>query len=49
MDEVMRHSGIVSGNMRVATVDAPLLGCIIPKGVDVFMPVGRSYSLGGHS
>ncbi|KAF7191952.1 Cytochrome P450 monooxygenase [Pseudocercospora fuligena] len=37
IDEVMRHSGVVSANIRVALQDSVVLGHVIPKGVDVFM------------
>ena len=39
IDEVMRHSGVVSANIRVAVQDSVVLGHVIPKGVDVFMIV----------
>ncbi|KAL3426498.1 cytochrome P450 [Phlyctema vagabunda] len=37
IDEVMRHSGILSSNVRIATQDADVLGYRIPKGTDLFM------------
>ncbi|USW50173.1 Putative cytochrome P450 [Septoria linicola] len=37
IDEVLRHSAVVPLNIRVATTDVPLLGHVVPKGVDVFM------------
>ena len=42
IDEVMRHSTILSTNVRVATRDADVLGYRIPKGMDLFMLVSCS-------
>ncbi|KAF2160919.1 hypothetical protein M409DRAFT_70014 [Zasmidium cellare ATCC 36951] len=35
MEEVLRHSSIISTNIRVATTDAPVLGRIVPKGTRI--------------
>ncbi|PTB37048.1 hypothetical protein M441DRAFT_175388 [Trichoderma asperellum CBS 433.97] len=37
IDEVMRHSGILSSNIRKATEDVEVLGYRIPKGTDLWM------------
>ncbi|KAF2168160.1 hypothetical protein M409DRAFT_21605 [Zasmidium cellare ATCC 36951] len=44
MEESMRHSALVSVNIRVATMDTEVLGHRIPKGTDVWMLTnGPSY------
>nr|POE75187.1 trans-cinnamate 4-monooxygenase [Quercus suber]POE94732.1 trans-cinnamate 4-monooxygenase [Quercus suber] len=46
IEESLRCSCIISVNIRVATQDAPLLGCVVPKGTDVYMLVCHAQSHG---
>lgn len=39
IEESLRHSCVISVNMRVAIRDADVLGYVVPKGTDVYMLV----------
>lgn len=39
VEESLRHSCVISVNMRVAIRDADVLGYVVPKGTDVYMLV----------
>ena len=44
IEEILRLGGTISGNMRVTTRDAEVLGYTVPKGTDVFLMInGPSY------
>lgn len=42
IEEVLRHSGTVSANIRIATQDTQILGHVIPKGTNVFLMVSET-------